>query len=134
MKQYFVDSNVFIGFFSKEDKKHRAAAASLFQKAKDGKIALFCGPPVFFEVAWVLKSFYKMPLAAILDTLESILSIPNFKVLDSDSVTGAIALARKTGCGFADSYIAAFSQKNNMGIATFNVRHFKKLGTELYTF
>jgi predicted nucleic acid-binding protein len=132
MKQYFVDSNVFLRFFIKDDPTHSAAAKALFQKAKDGEITLFAGPPVFFEVAWVLKSFYKVPEPEILNILESMLAIPDFKVFDADYVAAAIDLARKNNAGFADSYIAAVAQDKNLGIATFNIRHLKKLGTELY--
>jgi predicted nucleic acid-binding protein len=130
--RYFVDSNVFLRYLNKDECQHAATAASLFQKAKDGEVELFCGPPVFFEIAWVLKSFYKLPNADILDTLESILSIPNLKVFDTEYVAAAISLAREKDSGFADSYIAVTAQDKNMGVASFNSKHFKKLGTELY--
>ena len=126
--KYFVDSNVFLRFLNKDEPKHAAAAASFFKKAQDGEIALYCGPPVFFEIAWVLKSFYKIQNSKILDTLESILSIPNLKVLDADYVAKAITLARKKNAGFADSYIAVTAINSNAGIASFNRRHFEKLG------
>ncbi|MDR0878212.1 MAG: PIN domain-containing protein [Treponema sp.] len=134
MKQYFVDSNIFLRYFNKDEPKHAAAAAALFKKAKDGDIELFCGPPVFFEIAWVLRSFYKLANSDILDTLESILSIPNLKISDVEHVGAAIALARRKNRGFADSYIAVTALDKNMGIATFNGKHFAAFGTELYPF
>ncbi|AEF81716.1 PIN domain-containing protein [Leadbettera azotonutricia] len=132
MKQYFVDSNVFLRYFNKDEPKHSAAAADLFKKAKDGKVCLFCGPPVFFEIAWVLRSFYKQANNDILDTLESILSIQGLKIFDIEYVSAAIALAREKNRGFADSYIAVTALNKNMGIATFNGKHFSAFGTELY--
>jgi predicted nucleic acid-binding protein len=51
--KFFVDSNIFLRYLNKDEPKHTAASASLFQKAQDGEIELFCGPPVFFEIAWV---------------------------------------------------------------------------------
>jgi predicted nucleic acid-binding protein len=62
------------------------------------------------------------------------LAIPNFKVFDADYIAAAIDLARKNSASFADSYIAAVAKDKNLRIATFNVRHFKKLGAELYDF
>jgi predicted nucleic acid-binding protein len=132
MRQYFVDSNVFLRYLNKDEPNHAEAAALLFQRAKDRDIELFCGPPVFFEIAWVLKSFYKIPNANILDTLESILSIPNLTIFDSGYVAAAIALAREKNGGFADSYIAVTALDKNMGVASFNIEHFRKLGTEMY--
>ena len=134
MERYFVDSNIFLRFYSKDDEKQSAEAEAFFLRAKRGEIEIFCGPPVFFEVAWVLKTFYKLPDSTILDTLESMLSIPNFTVFDVEYVIKAIEFARKNSCGFADSYIAVVACDKNIGVATFNNSHFKKSGVPLYRF
>ena len=134
MERYFVDSNVFLRYYSHDDKQQSAQAEEFFLRAKRGEIEIFCGPPVFFEVAWVLKTFYGQPNATILDTLESMLSIPNFTVFDAEYIIKAIELARKKSCGFADSYIAVVALEQNLGIATFNETHFIKTGASLYSF
>jgi predicted nucleic acid-binding protein len=51
MERYFVDSNVFLRFIVRDDTGQSAHAEHLFLRAKAGKIKLFCGPPVFFELA-----------------------------------------------------------------------------------
>jgi predicted nucleic acid-binding protein len=60
--------------------------------------------------------------------------IPNLKVADIHYVTGAIELARKKNCGFADSYIAVTALDKNMGVATFNNRQFADFEIEIYPF
>jgi len=132
MESYFVDSNIFLRYHSRDDEKQCEEAEAFFLRAKRGEIKIFCGPPVFFEVAWVLKSFYKLPNSTILDTLESMLSIPNFTVFDVEYVVQAIEFARKNSCGFADSYIAVVARDKKIGIATFNVHHFENSGVALY--
>jgi predicted nucleic acid-binding protein len=132
MKCFFVDSNVFLRFFAHDDVKQANEAEKLLMQAKQGETALFCGPPVFFEVAWVLHSTFRLPHAEILDTLESMLSIPNFTVFDADIITKAIALARRKSIGFADGYIAATALEKGIGVATFNCTHFKKTGVQIY--
>jgi len=134
MERYFVDSNIFLQYYSRDDERQSTKAEAFFLRAKKGEIEIFCGPPVFFEVAWVLKTFYKQPNATILDTLESMLSIPNFTVFDAENVIKAIELARMKLCGFADSYIAIVAREQSLGIATFNEKHFKKTGVSLYSF
>ena len=129
-----MDSNIFLRYHSRDDEKQSAEAEAFFLRAKKGEIEIFCGPPVFFEVAWVLKTFYGLPDGTILDTLESMLSIPNFTVFDVEYVVQAIKLGRKNSCGFADSYIMAVASDKKMGIATFNDRRFKKSGAPLYRF
>jgi predicted nucleic acid-binding protein len=132
MDRYFIDSNVSLRFYTADDKKQQAEAQKIFLKAKSGEIELFCGPPVFFEVAWVLRSCYKIPNTDILDRLESMLTIPNLNVSDSDCVKRAIFLARKSKQSYADAYIAIVAKDVNIGIATFNKKHFSKLGVPLY--
>jgi len=57
MLKYFVDSNVFLRFYSKDDEKQRQQVKVMLLRVQKKKIELFCGP-VFFEVAWVLGTNY----------------------------------------------------------------------------
>jgi predicted nucleic acid-binding protein len=132
MRKYFVDSNVFLRFYTADDVKQQAAAQEIFLEARAGKINLFCGPPVFFEVAWVLRSCYKISDMDILDKLESMLAIPNLHVFDSDRVKRAISLARKSKQSYADAYIAVTAKDEHIGVVTFNKKHFVKLDVLLY--
>ena len=134
MRKYFVDSNVFLRFYSIDDEKQRQQAKEMLLKAKNKEVELYCGPPVFFEVAWVLGSTYGLSHNEILDTLETMLYIPNLHVLDEEIVRSSIELARKTKQGFADSYITITAKKLEIGVVTFNIKHFSKLGVELYPF
>ena len=102
--------------------------------AQKKEIELFCGPPVFFEVAWVLGTTYGLSRDEILETLETMLYTPNLRVIDEETVRAAITLARATKQGFADSYIAITAQKLELGVATFNEKHFSKFEMELYPF
>jgi predicted nucleic-acid-binding protein len=73
--------------------------------------------------------------AEILDRLESILSFNGVKVFDRDLINETICLARATKSSFADSYIAvSLSHLQASEIATFNKKHFAKLGAKLYPF
>jgi predicted nucleic acid-binding protein len=132
MRKYFIDSNVFLRFYSKDDEKQRRQARELLQKAREKEIELYCGPPVFFEVAWVLGTTYGLSRDEVLETLETMIYTPNLRVLDEEIVKGAIELARATKQGFADSYIAITARRLGIGVATFNKKHFANLSTELY--
>jgi predicted nucleic acid-binding protein len=134
MARYFVDSNVFLRYYNGDDPEQSAAAAQFFLRAKDGEIELFCGPPVFFEVAWVLHSRYKIPNATVLDILESMMTVPNLSVFDFDYVRQAILLARNMKQSYPDAYIAVVARDKKLGVASFNRKHFAKLGASLYSF
>ncbi len=129
----FVDANVFIRLFVDDDSEQMSRSEKLLKRAREGEIALITGPPVFFEVAWVLGYRYKVSNGEILDILEAILSFPNLKVTDKHIVVAAISLARETGADFADAYIAASAiAAGAEHVATFNERHFTRLGAKLY--
>jgi predicted nucleic-acid-binding protein len=129
----FVDTNLFTRFFVKDDEKQRLQAKKLFEQAQKGEVELVTGPPVLFEVAWVLSFTYKIKNAVFLDILESLLSFAGLKITDKILVSEAIDLARATNSSFADSYVAASVRKKEADeIATFNKKHFEKLGVALY--
>jgi predicted nucleic-acid-binding protein len=116
-----------------DDDSQLIQARRLFALAKAGKLDLVTGPPVFFEVAWVLGRLYKRTNEEILHFLEAILSFPNLKVLDKELVIEAISLGRERSEAFADCYIAVSVRRSGAdNIATFNRKHFARLGTELY--
>ena len=132
MEEIFVDSNVFLRFYAYDDEAQGEAAEKMFRLAAGRKIDLITGPPVFFEVAWTLKSGFNWPNHKILETLEAMTAVPNMKLLDRDLVIGAILLAKETEQGFPDAYIAITAQRRKAKVATFNRKHFVKLGTKLY--
>jgi predicted nucleic acid-binding protein len=132
----FVDSNVFMRLFVDDDNTSQIEQVEkLFYRARNGEIDLVTGPPVFFEISWVLASRYKVGNAKTLDILEAILSFPGLRVIDKALVINAVDLARLKNSSFADSYIAVSGQSVGAeSIATFNKKHFSKMDIPLYPF
>ncbi len=134
MKQYFVDSNVFIRYLTNDVPEQADRVERLLILAEKGKIKLVTGPPVFFELAWTLKSFYKLDRESIYRCLLSITAIKGLEVLDTEIVISALELYRKAPVEFADAYISVLSKKLKAdGIVTFNRKHFEKLNVKLYS-
>jgi len=70
---------------------------------------------------------------SILDILDSVVAFPSLSLSDQSTVLLAISMARESGVEFADAYIAASAQALGVDqIATFNIKHFKRLDTALY--
>jgi len=134
-KTIFVDSNVFLRFFTVDDAGQHARAAQLFEKAAAGRLNLITGPPVLFEIAWTLRSAYDQPRERVLDVLAAIQALSSLALTDALLVEQAIELARKSGQEYADAYIVATAEKAGAAeIATFNQKHFDKLGAKPYGF
>jgi predicted nucleic-acid-binding protein len=131
----FVDTNIFVRLFAKDDAFQHEQAKDLFLKAQAGQVELITGHPVFFELAWILNYTYKMSNADVMDRLEAILSFIGLKISERERIAEAIRLGRGTKSSFADSYIAVSMPRLQASeIATFNAKHFAKLGAKLYSF
>lgn len=129
MKTVFVDANVFLRFFARDDSAQHERAARLFRGGVDGRTRLLTGPPVLFEVAWTLRSAYGRSDREVLDVLEAILALPGLDVTDAVVCAEAIRLARRSDVEFADAYIAALTSASGAEeVATFNLTDFRKLG------
>lgn len=82
MKKVFLDTNLFIRYLVNDLPGQADKVDRLFQQAEKGKVRLVTGPPVFFELVWTLKSFYKKPREYIYECLRSILGIEGLETLD----------------------------------------------------
>jgi predicted nucleic acid-binding protein len=129
MKPVFVDANVFLRFFTRDDAGHHERAARLFRAGEGGSLALVSGPPVLFEIAWTLRVAYRRNKAEVLDVLEAVLAFPGLTLTDAAVCREAIQRARTSGTEFADAYIAALASACGAGtVATFNLADFRRLG------
>ena len=133
MRRVYVDANVFLRFFARDDEGQHDRARKLFADAGSGRVQLVSGPPVLFEVAWTLRGAYAVPPVRILEILDAIAAFPGLSLSDEGTVLSALSLARESGVEFADAYIAASAQTLVADqIATFNVKDFKRLESALY--
>lgn len=133
MDSVFVDANVFLRFLTKDDDGQASLAKGLFMRAQEGKLRLVTGPPILFEISWTLRLRYKLSNPETLDILESLIATPWLEMVDKDLAEEAVNIARLSGQDFADAYIHASAQQiGAVGVATFNRKHFEKLGTNIF--
>jgi predicted nucleic-acid-binding protein len=133
MDRVFVDTNVFLRFFTQDDQGQHERAARLFLDAEGGLFELVTGPPVFFELAWTLRSAYKQKREKVIDVLERMLSLQSMTVTDATLVTTALKMAKDGNQEFADAYVAASALLSKArAVASFNQKNFEKLGIPTY--
>ena len=134
MNKIFIDSNIFLRFFTKDDQGRHEQAVALFKKADKGEIGIVTGPPVLFEIAWTLRSAYDQSKERVLDVLSAITALKGLMLTDADLVEHAINLARSSSQEFADAYIAASAREMEAEVAAFNRKHFQRLGAKFHYF
>ena len=134
MKRVFLDTNIFLRYLTDDPPEHAGKVERLLELAKEGEITLVAGPPVFFELAWTLKSFYKMSRQKIYECLTAILGISALEVTDIHTVEEALELYKATSADFADAYLAVLSKLTGAdAVATFNRKRFKDLSVDLHS-
>lgn len=133
MNPVFVDTNVFMRFFTLDEKGQHARAARLFRRAAQGALTLVTGPPVLFEICWTLRSAYGLSRDKALNVLCRIAAMPGLEMVDRPVVEEALRLAGKSRQDFADAYIVASAAAHSAdAVATFNRKHFEKLGARIH--
>lgn len=133
MKRVFVDSNVFLGVLTEDDRNQHRKAVHLLKEAEAGRLRLVTGPPVIFEAAWTLRTGYRLTREQVLQVLSELLATPGLELTDRPLVVEALRRTRAAGQEFADAYIAASVEAAKCeAVATFNREHFRKLGVELH--
>lgn len=117
MDRYFVDTNYFLRLLLKDNEKQFKEAYSLFQKAIHQEVKLFTSIIVFFEIYWVLLSFYKHNKQKCVYYLEKILKMRFIEIERREILEAALDLFKKDLPDLEDCYNIALA--SNLGILKF---------------
>lgn len=124
----FVDTNVFLRFFVKDTASLYEKAKDLFENAENGKVKLETSELVIAEIVWVLESYYGFSRKEIANVLATLLASKNLRIANHARVSEAVKLYASGNMDFIDAYnIAYVKSKEHAKIATFDMKHFKKI-------
>ena len=128
MKTYFVDTNLFIRYFTNDDIEKANRVEELLDKAALGKVRLITCEVVMAEVVWVLESYYNLNKVQIAEHLEAILATPGLNVLNGKVVEKAVEYYLNENIDFIDAYIVSLMNKLNISsIYSFDKKHLKRI-------
>lgn len=123
----FVDTNYFLRFFLKDIETQYKDAEALFEKSALGKIQLFTSVIVFFEIDWVLSSFYKISKEKVIVILEKILKMDFIFIEFRDLLNMSVEIYKSSNLDLEDSFNLVYSKKNNASsFATFDKKLISK--------
>ena len=113
---YFVDSNLFIRFFSQDDTEKAAKCKSLFEKALAGEVKLFTSELVIAEVVWVLQSpkTYNQKPERIRELLLPLLTMKNLHFPNKEIHPEVFELFTSTDMDYIDAYNAVLMQRKGI--------------------
>ncbi len=123
----FLDTNIFIRYFTQEDENISADAEALFYKIVGGEIACFTNTMVIAEIVWVLEKYYGWEKPEVCDNIEFILNTPNIKISERKILQSGVKTYRELNIDFIDSYNYEYIKANNSSeIYSYDI-HFDKL-------
>jgi len=106
----FLDTNIFLRYFLKENELVFGKLEKLFSEIILGNIIGVANAMIIAEVVWVLSRSYKWSKEKICDNIEFILSTPNIRFKDKAILVNAVNVYRGENIGFIDAYNYSYMQ------------------------
>jgi len=114
MKTCFIDTNYFLRLFLKDNLSQFKKVYSLFQQAINQEAQLYTSVVVFFEIYWVLSSFYKKNKRKCISFLDKFLKMEFVNIENRVILNKTLQLFIITNLELEDCYNIAYYQNNSL--------------------
>ncbi len=108
----FVDTNYFLRLLLKDVDEQHQKAKKLFEQAAKGKKQVFTSIIVFFEIYWVLSSFYEQNKEEVISILNKILAMKFIELEERDLLLTALELFKNENIDLEDAYNLVYARSN----------------------
>lgn len=114
-RAYFVDTNIFLRFLTRDSEEKAQACFRLFQRAKADEVRLTTSEAVIAEVVYVLQRQYRVSRGEIRQRLQLLLEIKNVQLPYRGVYLRALSLYSQHAVDFEDCLTVAHleRQKNS---------------------
>lgn len=102
----FLDTNVFLRFYVKEDAVTHQECIDLLNLCNQGSHRPYTSNIVISEVIYVLSRLYKFPKSEVLAAVEDLLNLRNLTLIEKTDTLKAIELYKKYNLKIGDCLIA----------------------------
>lgn len=121
----FVDTNYFLRFLLADINSQHRQAKQLFKQGAEGKIKLFTSLVVFFEIYWVLESFYQKQRDELVEVLGKILALDFIELKERRVLLVALRVFGNSNFDLEDAFNLAYAKSAEAA-------DFKTFDTKLY--
>ena len=125
MKKLFLDTNIFLRFFLRDNENQYQSVCRLLAKIEEGTFRPYTSSIVFLELNYVVRNIYKLPIDEVLDYLDAIRKMRGMTVIEKTDTDKAIALYTRYKIKLGDCFIATQIPKE--GILLSYDEDFKKI-------
>jgi predicted nucleic-acid-binding protein len=106
----FIDTNYFLRLVLADEKAHYQQAKKLLQSGALGKLKLFTSVVVFFEIYWVLTSFYKKKKKEVTRILSDLLRMKFIKWQNREILEEALEIYEDSALDLEDSFNLSYAR------------------------
>lgn len=107
MKKLFLDTNIFLRFFLRDDESQYQDVCKLFAKIEEGRFRPYTSSIVFLELNYVVRNIYKLSIDEISDYVNAIKKMRGMTVIEKTNTDKAINLYKKYKIKLGDCFIAS---------------------------
>jgi predicted nucleic acid-binding protein len=107
----FVDTNYFLRFLLKDIENQYLEVKKLMVNAAQGEKELFTSTIVFFELYWVLSSYYGKNRPELSSTLRDFLGLEFIRLEERSILREAISIFERSPLSLEDAYNIVFAKK-----------------------
>ena len=106
MKKLFLDTNIFLRFFLRDNESQYQSVCRLLAKIEEGTFRPYTSSIVFLELNYVVRNIYKLPIDEVLDYLGAVKKMRGMTVIEKTDTDKAIDLYIKYKIKLGDCFIA----------------------------
>jgi predicted nucleic acid-binding protein len=111
----FLDTNVLVGYFTRDDHRKAVAALALLRRVEGGDQKVATSPLVVFKTVFTLQKSYPTPRPIIRDALSDIRSLQGVELPQKSLYLWALDLYAELNVSFADAYNATYMHAQHVG-------------------
>lgn len=106
----FVDANYFVRYIENDNELQVAEINKLFVKGASGEEELVSSMVVFFEIYWLMKTYYGKKKDDLVAVLRNVLNLSFIKWENQKKLTEAVELMKKTNYDLEDAYNLVYAK------------------------
>ena len=131
----FVDTNIFLRYFTNDIPEFASAAETLFRKAAAGETGLITNAMVLAEFVWVLESYYHLAPPEVQERAMAV-TMQGLLLPEGDLVAEALSVYVESNVDFVDAFNACWmKQRGVQRVLTLDTKHYSRLdGVEVQPF
>lgn len=114
MAPRFLDTNVLLRYFTRDDEAKARQALALLLRVERGDERVSTSPLVIFETIFTLQRFYRVPREQIRDLVWPVIVLRGVHLPDKAVYEQAFTLYVARNISFADAFNAAYMQAHGL--------------------